>query len=46
VFADRTLIELARERPMSLREMAGIYGIGTAKLERFGEAFLEILLAG
>jgi ATP-dependent DNA helicase RecQ len=44
VFADRTLIELARERPMSLREMAGIYGIGTAKLERFGEAFLEILL--
>ena len=30
---------------MSLREMAGIYGIGTAKLERFGEAFLEILLA-
>ena len=45
VFADRTLIELARERPMSLREMAGIYGIGTAKLERFGEAFLEILLA-
>jgi len=46
VFADRTLIELARLRPLSLREMAGIYGVGTAKLERYGEAFLEVLLAG
>jgi ATP-dependent DNA helicase RecQ len=44
VFADRTLIELARQRPLSLREMAGIYGVGTAKLERYGEAFLEVLL--
>jgi ATP-dependent DNA helicase RecQ len=44
VFADRTLIELARERPLSLSEMAGIYGLGTAKLERYGEAFLEVLL--
>ena len=46
VFADRTLIELARQRPLSLREMAGIYGVGTAKLERYGEAFLEVVLAG
>ncbi len=45
VFADRTLIELARQRPLSLREMAGIYGVGTAKLERYGEAFLEVLLS-
>lgn len=46
VFADRTLIELARKRPLSLHDMAGIYGIGTAKLERYGEAFLEVLLEG
>jgi len=45
VFADRTLIELARQRPLSLREMAEIYGVGTAKLERYGEAFLEVLLS-
>ncbi len=45
VFADRTLIELARQKPLSLREMAGIYGIGTAKLERYGEAFLDVLLS-
>ncbi len=44
VFADRTLLELARQRPMSLREMAAIHGIGAAKLERYGEAFLEVLL--
>ena len=44
VFADRTLLELARQRPMSLHEMAAIHGIGAAKLERYGEAFLEVLL--
>jgi len=45
VFADRTLLELVRRRPLSLAEMAGIHGIGAAKLERYGEAFLEVLLA-
>jgi ATP-dependent DNA helicase RecQ len=44
VFADRTLLELARQRPMTLREMAAIHGIGAAKLERYGEAFLQVLL--
>ncbi len=45
VFADRTLLELARQRPASLRDMAAIHGIGAAKLERYGEAFLEVLLS-
>jgi ATP-dependent DNA helicase RecQ len=45
VFADRTLLELARARPLSLQDMAGIHGIGAVKLERYGEAFLEVLLA-
>jgi ATP-dependent DNA helicase RecQ len=45
VFADRTLLELARARPSSLQDMAGIHGIGAVKLERYGEAFLEVLLA-
>lgn len=39
IFADRTLLELARQRPMSLHDMAAIHGIGAAKLERYGEAF-------
>jgi ATP-dependent DNA helicase RecQ len=44
VFADRTLLELARARPMNLQDMATIHGIGAVKLERYGEAFLEVLL--
>jgi ATP-dependent DNA helicase RecQ len=43
VFADRTLIELARERPASTTEMAGIHGVGAAKLARFADAFLAVI---
>jgi len=46
VFHDRTLIELAAARPSSLEEMSGVSGIGSAKLERYGEALLEVLLTG
>jgi ATP-dependent DNA helicase RecQ len=45
VFADTTLIEIATKRPRSRKEMLNISGIGQAKLERFGEAFLAIVLA-
>src|SRR5690606_11406814 len=45
VFSDRTLIELAMKRPRSLWRMADIHGIGQAKLERFGQAFLDVVLA-
>ncbi len=43
VFHDRTLLELALRRPGSLGELAGIGGIGRAKLERYGEAVLAVL---
>ena len=46
VFHDRTLIELAALRPSSLEELRGVGGIGSAKLERYGEALLEVLLKG
>jgi ATP-dependent DNA helicase RecQ len=45
VFSDRTLIELATHRPESLRAMREIHGVGDAKLERYGSAFLEIIQA-
>jgi ATP-dependent DNA helicase RecQ len=45
VFADKTLIEMARRRPLSMGEMAGIHGVGGRKLDRYGEAFLEVLLS-
>lgn len=43
VFADRTLIELARAHPTTEREMLAVSGVGPAKLEKFGEAFLRVL---
>jgi ATP-dependent DNA helicase RecQ len=45
VFHDRTLVELAGVRPHSLAALAGVSGIGSAKLERYGEALLEVLAA-
>ena len=43
VFPDRTLIEMAEARPQSLDDMAGINGVGAKKLERYGNAFLEVI---
>ncbi len=43
VFPDRTLIELAKARPGTLNDMAHVHGIGAAKLERYGETFLEVI---
>ena len=43
VFSDRTLIELATHRPDSTRAMREIHGVGDAKLERYGAAFLELI---
>jgi ATP-dependent DNA helicase RecQ len=43
IFADRTLIELAVKRPQNLDEMRHIHGIGQAKLDRFGQMFLDVI---
>ena len=43
VFADRTLIELALEKPATLEEMSRCFGVGKRKLERYGEAFLAVI---
>lgn len=43
VFSDRTLAELASHRPTSPRAFREIHGVGDAKLERYGEAFLEVV---
>jgi ATP-dependent DNA helicase RecQ len=43
VFADRTLIELALARPASAEAMSQCHGVGTRKLERYGEAFLKLI---
>jgi ATP-dependent DNA helicase RecQ len=43
IFHDATLLALLEHRPASLEEMRAISGIGDAKLERYGDAFLETL---
>jgi ATP-dependent DNA helicase RecQ len=43
VFNDSTLRELATSRPADLGALAGITGVGQAKLERYGDALLEVL---
>ncbi|HEY9679616.1 MAG TPA: DNA helicase RecQ [Drouetiella sp.] len=43
VFSDATLRELASAKPTTLSRMAKIKGVGAAKLENFGEAFIEVI---
>ena len=44
VFADRTLIEMAEVKPKTLDDMAHIGGVGAKKLEKYGDAFLSVIL--
>jgi DNA helicase-2/ATP-dependent DNA helicase PcrA len=43
VFHDSTLEEIARSKPGSVEELAGISGIGPTKLERYGEELIGVL---
>ena len=43
IFHDSTLLEMMNRRPANLSEMAKITGVGQAKLERYGQAFLQVL---
>jgi len=43
IFHDKTLIELAAARPASRSEMANVPGVGEAKLDRYGPAFLAVI---
>lgn len=43
IFHDKTLVELAAARPASRSEMASVPGVGEAKLERYGPAFLAVI---
>lgn len=43
IFPDSTLLEMLRSQPSSLSEMARVSGVGARKLERYGQAFLEVL---
>jgi ATP-dependent DNA helicase RecQ len=43
IFADRTLIDLARERPRTTEALMRIGGVGQVKLGRYGAEVLRVL---
>ena len=43
VFSDATLVEMAASRPRSHAELLSISGVGTTKLERYGDVFLAAI---
>ena len=43
ILHDSTLADLARRRPRTLDELAGVPGIGARKLERYGAALLGVI---
>ncbi|HEY0111855.1 MAG TPA: DNA helicase RecQ [Allosphingosinicella sp.] len=45
IFHDSTLREMAAAKPATLGALAGVSGVGAAKLERYGEAFVEVVQA-
>ena len=43
VFTDATLVEIAETAPPDLRRLAGVPGVGPAKLDKYGEQVLALL---
>ena len=44
VFSDKTLKDLSVKQPMNKNEMLAVHGIGEVKFERYGEAFLKLMM--
>ncbi len=45
VFSDATLAEMAARKPGTYVDLLGVNGVGQAKLERYGDAFIEAIAA-
>ena len=43
IFHDSSLREMAELKPTTLHALARVSGVGAAKLERYGEAFVEVI---
>jgi ATP-dependent DNA helicase RecQ len=43
---DRTLVEMATQAPRSRHELLAVYGMGPARIEAYGDGFLEVLREG
>ena len=45
IFHDATLISIANQAPQSLHELSGISGMGTKKLDAYGQEVLRLIVA-
>lgn len=43
VFSDKTLIDMCLKHPRTPEEMLEVSGVGASKLEKYGEAFLQVI---
>ena len=43
VFSDAVLRQMAQRKPTSPAQLLRISGVGSVKLDRYGDAFLEVL---
>ncbi|MBM6594747.1 DNA helicase RecQ [Microvirga pudoricolor] len=43
IFSDRSLIDMAAKRPTSTRAFGEVHGVGQAKLDRYADAFLDVV---
>jgi ATP-dependent DNA helicase RecQ len=43
VFADKSLIDMARRQPRTPADMAQVHGMGAVKLAQYGHIFLEVI---
>jgi len=43
IFSDAALRQMEKERPMSDSELLAIDGVGKAKLEKYGDAFIKVI---
>jgi len=43
VFSDAGLRDMCRKKPVSLVQFSGVNGVGQVKLEKYGEAFTELI---
>ena len=45
IFHDKTLIELAIQKPENIESLAHINGVGESKINRYGNDFLAVIKA-
>ena len=45
IFSDKSLVEMARYLPLSPESFLGINGVGSAKLQKYGQVFIDLIQA-